>query len=96
MRRHDCIGEESGLIHKVRLVLCLVKREWYIVKWVASNLFLFVVAFFLTTPAEVVSQLDKVLITILGPSASTKVGHQSPVSTVTNSESCCTAHEIIL
>jgi hypothetical protein len=54
-----------------------VKREWYIVKWVASNLFLFVVAFFLTTPAEVVSQLDKVLITILGPSASTKVGHQS-------------------
>jgi hypothetical protein len=31
------------------------------------------VAFFLTTPAEVVSQLDKVLITIFGPSFSTQV-----------------------
>jgi ABC-type arginine/histidine transport system permease subunit len=50
-----------------------VKREWYLAKWVASNLILFVVAFFLTTPAEVVSQLDKVLITIFGPSASTQV-----------------------
>ena len=63
-------------------VVCSVKREWYISKWVASNLFLFLVAFFLTTPAEVVSQIDKILIAFLGPSASTKVCLQSLL--------CCT------
>ena len=50
-----------------------MKREWYLFKWMASNITLFIVAFFLTTPAEVVSQLDKVLITIFGPSFSPQV-----------------------
>jgi len=43
------------------------KRNWLVLKIIVSNICLFLVTFFLTTPEYLVSQFDTILIAIFGP-----------------------------
>ncbi|XP_023342328.1 CSC1-like protein 2 [Eurytemora carolleeae] len=43
------------------------KRQWLLLKWLLSNIILFCVTFFLTTPEYAVSQFDTILIALFGP-----------------------------
>jgi len=56
------------------------KREWTTVKKIIANLFIFVVAFFLTTPQFIVHQLDPILNALKNFTAQDNFGPSSPHS----------------